>query len=304
MTSAEPLVTVGLPTYNRAQLLPRAIASVLAQSYQRVELVISDNASTDETESICREAMRQDGRIQYVRQPTNCGPIENFTEVVRRSSGELFMWLSDDDWLDAEYLSTCVALLTANQDVSAVCGRVRYVNHDTTAFFEDPVAILDSVPANRVLHYFRTVVRNGVFHSLMRRADAVSIPLENRFGSDWLFMGGMACLGKIRTSPDVCVHRSLGGASGSIKSLVDTLDLPKSAETHPWTKLGLTIALDIIWRNKAYRGLTMVGRLWLGIRAADAIWIRLPGPDWWWHYRSIRHRLDARLAGLSGNSHS
>src|SRR5438477_10082725 len=99
MTASTPLVSVGLPTYNRSALLSRAIASVLEQSYQNIELVISDNSSTDATESVCRDAQRRDRRVTYIRQLSNRGATENFRQVLKRSRGEFYMWLSDDDWL-------------------------------------------------------------------------------------------------------------------------------------------------------------------------------------------------------------
>src|SRR5262245_14062805 len=97
---SQPLVSIGLPTYNRASMLPRAIESVLAQTHANIELVLSDNASTDETETICREAQARDPRINYIRQAVNIGLIANFKFVLREARGAFFMWLSDDDWLE------------------------------------------------------------------------------------------------------------------------------------------------------------------------------------------------------------
>src|SRR5229473_2324672 len=106
MNSA-PLVTIGLPTYNRASELKRAVESVLAQDYSNLELVISDNASTDDTQLVCERFCAQDNRIRYIRQPTNRGAAANFHEVLQRAGGEFFMWLGDDDWLDSSYVAQC-----------------------------------------------------------------------------------------------------------------------------------------------------------------------------------------------------
>src|SRR2546422_495342 len=83
--SNKPLVSIGLPTYNRALTLRRAIESALTQDYPNIELVISDNASTDETEAICLEACRSDGRVKYLRQQNNHGAVTNFREVLKQS---------------------------------------------------------------------------------------------------------------------------------------------------------------------------------------------------------------------------
>src|SRR5438552_18501845 len=86
--SNKPLISIGLPTYNRSATLAKAIESVLSQDYRNIELLISDNASTDDTEAICLKVARQDKRVKYLRQQTNQGPVANFREVLRRSGGD------------------------------------------------------------------------------------------------------------------------------------------------------------------------------------------------------------------------
>ena len=96
-----PLVTIGIPTYRRPQLLRRAIASALAQDHGDVEVVISDNASGDDTDAVCREAVAADRRVRYVPQRENIGAVPNFLAALAAGTGSLFMWLGDDDWLEA-----------------------------------------------------------------------------------------------------------------------------------------------------------------------------------------------------------
>ncbi len=78
-------IAIGLPVYNGANFLAAAIDSILAQSYADFELVISDNASTDNTEEICRAYAQRDRRVRYVRQPTNVGAANNHNLLVRMS---------------------------------------------------------------------------------------------------------------------------------------------------------------------------------------------------------------------------
>src|SRR4051794_27303453 len=111
-----PLVSVGIPTFNRATVLKRAIESFLAQDYSNLELIISDNASPDETESVCEEYCARDTRVTYIRQRSNRGPRPNFLEVLHRARGPLFICLGDDDWLDSSYIRLCVQKLTENPD--------------------------------------------------------------------------------------------------------------------------------------------------------------------------------------------
>jgi glycosyltransferase involved in cell wall biosynthesis len=108
---AHPSVSIGLPVYNGAQFLAPAIESVLRQTYTDFELIISDNASEDETPEICRTYAGLDRRVRYYRQNSNAGAAANFNFVFGVAAGQFFKWHSSDDLLDAEYLEKTVGVL-------------------------------------------------------------------------------------------------------------------------------------------------------------------------------------------------
>jgi glycosyltransferase involved in cell wall biosynthesis len=108
------LVSVGLPVRNGATYIAEAIESILAQTLPNFELVISDNASTDATEEICRTYAAADERIRFFRQETNIGAAPNFNLVFHRSSGRYFKWAAHDDLIRPTYLERCVAALEAD----------------------------------------------------------------------------------------------------------------------------------------------------------------------------------------------
>jgi glycosyltransferase involved in cell wall biosynthesis len=117
MTERKGLVSIGLPVYNGARYLRPTLDALLAQTYERFELIISDNASTDETPGICREYTACDTRIQYHRNDTNLGQLANFKRVMDLARGEYFMLAADhDDW-DKEYISRCVEILDNDPSV-------------------------------------------------------------------------------------------------------------------------------------------------------------------------------------------
>ena len=97
MVSASPRLSVGLPVYNGETYIGQSIESLLGQSYEDFELIISDNASTDSTADICRHYGKQDPRIRYVRQPRNIGLSPNHNFVVQQARGEYFKWAAADD---------------------------------------------------------------------------------------------------------------------------------------------------------------------------------------------------------------
>ncbi len=107
-------VTVGLPVYNGSNYLGTAIESILGQTFSDFDLIISDNASTDATEQICREYANQDRRVRYVRQNTNLGAAGNHNVLVRMSETPYFKWAAHDDVLAPGFLATCVEALDQN----------------------------------------------------------------------------------------------------------------------------------------------------------------------------------------------
>jgi glycosyltransferase involved in cell wall biosynthesis len=111
-------ITVGIPTFNRADLLREAIESVLGQTYRNFRLIVSDNASTDETQAVV--ASVSDARLEYVRADKNIGMIGNFNRVIELTETEFLMLLPDDDRLYPDYLRSVVDVLQRNPRVGLV----------------------------------------------------------------------------------------------------------------------------------------------------------------------------------------
>lgn len=118
MGGNRPRVSVGLPVFNGEKYLAEALDSLLSQTFTDFELVLSDNASTDGTEDICRAYALKDDRIRYYRNDVNLGAAQNFNRVVELSVGEYFRWAAHDDLCAPEYLERCVAVL--DQDSSVI----------------------------------------------------------------------------------------------------------------------------------------------------------------------------------------
>ena len=101
-----PTMSIGMPTYNHSNLITRAIESLLNQSFHDFELIISDNASSDDTQIICQAYASRDPRIRYIRKPINIGAAANFEFVLKSARGIFFMWAASDDWWDQKFLET------------------------------------------------------------------------------------------------------------------------------------------------------------------------------------------------------
>jgi glycosyltransferase involved in cell wall biosynthesis len=112
-----PTVSIGMPVYNGADYIRFAIESLLAQTYSDFELLIVDNASTDDTAEICREYAGQDKRMKYIRNVSNIGAAANFSKTFKLSSGEYFKWAAHDDIHAPGYLQRCIEQFEKNEDL-------------------------------------------------------------------------------------------------------------------------------------------------------------------------------------------
>jgi len=110
-SAASAQVSVGLPVFNGEQFLEQCVDSILRQTHRNFELIISDNASTDRTESICRRYAERDSRIRYERQPRNRGVTWNFRHVALLAQGGYFLWMAHDDYLAPEYIERCLEFI-------------------------------------------------------------------------------------------------------------------------------------------------------------------------------------------------
>jgi len=106
-----PRVSIGLPVYNGERFLAESLESLLAQTYRDFELIISDNASNDRTEEICRAYAARDPRIRYYREESNHGMAWNFNRVFALARGEFFKWAAYDDLHAPTFLEQCIATL-------------------------------------------------------------------------------------------------------------------------------------------------------------------------------------------------
>ena len=263
------LVSIGIPTYNRASKLRRAAESVLAQTHADLELVISDNASTDGTAALCAELCAADARVRYLRSPANRGPTANFNVLYGAVQGEFAMMLSDDDWLDPNYVERCLEALAANRLSSLVCGRARYFDGEQVARPGALITLDQPDASRRVLDYLESVDENGLFYGLARRETLqAAAPLRNVLGNDWLLVAGLLMAGTAFTIETTWINRELGGTSADFRRLTATLGLPRSQARAPHVVIAWQVLAEILWRAPAFRSLAAGRRAVLAVRAA------------------------------------
>jgi glycosyltransferase involved in cell wall biosynthesis len=157
--TALPRVSIGLPVYNGERLLAESIEALLGQTHEDLELIISDNASTDGTADICRSYQKQDRRIRYIRQPHNIGLNPNHNFVITQARGELFKMASHDDLYARNLLQRCVEALDEYPQVVLAHSREAMIDDSgtITKLLEYSVA----VDSPRAPERFRSMLFDG-----------------------------------------------------------------------------------------------------------------------------------------------
>jgi len=205
---ATPTLSVGLPVFNGARWVADALDSILTQSFRDFELIIADNASTDDTEAICRRVAASDARVRYHRNSVNLGAHRNYDHVFALASGRYFKWATCSDMCLDGFFEKCVAVLEARPDVVLVYPRTLLVVappgvQPYAMEYEDRLNLEDDRPSTRFIHYLNRErinnVMNGIIRASTLRQTALNRPLP---GSDISMVAELALRGKFVEIPD------------------------------------------------------------------------------------------------------
>lgn len=194
----EPKVSIGIPVFNGAKTLTKTIEAAINQDYTNLEIIISDNCSTDETQAIAEAFQSKDSRIKYIRQEKNCGMNANFSKVFEYATGDFFMWAAHDDQHDLTFISKCLPLLLSNPESGLCVPRVR-------AYFHGEVTWVSSMKTftrigSKVKLYEETLKHFPAvgMYGLYRRSKVAKTQLWRNFtGADLVFVQDLVLHGDI-----------------------------------------------------------------------------------------------------------
>jgi glycosyltransferase involved in cell wall biosynthesis len=122
ITADGPLVTIGIPTLNRPEMLAKAVRSALEQDYKNIEVVVCDNASAPPARAAL-EPFLQDARLRYVYYDEHVGMVANWNRCFEMAKGDLWLCLSDDDWIEPSAVQKMVVRFKDGAVGMAVCSR-------------------------------------------------------------------------------------------------------------------------------------------------------------------------------------
>jgi glycosyltransferase involved in cell wall biosynthesis len=162
-----PRVSIGLPVYNGEVFLDDTLDSLLAQTFENFELIISDNASTDRTEAICRDYAARDARIRYERNAHNLGAAQNFNRTVACARGPYFKWAAHDDLCAPEFLQRCVEVLDRDPNVILCYAREVWIDQQSQPLSRhaDLLNFRAPTPAQRFKALHDVWYRRGYLHA-------------------------------------------------------------------------------------------------------------------------------------------
>jgi glycosyltransferase involved in cell wall biosynthesis len=250
-----PRVSIGMPVFNGEKYVEEALDSILKQTFSNFELIISDNASTDRTQTICLSYASKDPRVQYYRNETNIGAPENFNRVFNLSSGDYFRWATYDDLIAPEFLEKCVSVLDKDPSiVGCICktGRIDQ-NGNLVGYYNEKFLkkMASSKPHERFRDLLNMYYTTTPLYAVYRTRFFAQSQLHGSYiGADRNLVAELSLLGRIyeipqclffwRDHPDSYTTRFYG------RDLENTLDRLRREITW-WSKEGGTYCPH--WKN-------------------------------------------------------
>jgi glycosyltransferase involved in cell wall biosynthesis len=212
-----PRVTIGMPVRNGAATLIQAITSWTAQTYADFQLILSDNASTDETERVGREASAQDPRIRYIRQPTNLGLEGNFDFVLSQATTPYFTWAAADDVRSDDYLKLTVGFLDAHAEYTGATCPSRFDAGEFGALRMGDGSLEENCRFERVLQFFGPLHANARMYALWRTAALADLRFSSYryLAGDWTLVTTLLSRGKFKRLEEGAVILGSRGLSNS-----------------------------------------------------------------------------------------
>lgn len=294
--ATQPRLSIGLPVYNGGDYLAQSLDAILGQTFEDFEVVVSSNASTDDTDAIVGRYAAQDPRVRLIRQQRNVGAARNHDVVFRHSRGELFKWASADDLYARDLLERCVAVLDADPDVVLAHSWTAAIDEEGELLqaMEYPLAT-DSPAAAERLHSMLFggddvpgAIRADDFYGVIRSEVLRSVkPHGSHHHADQTFMADLALRGRFRQVPDWLYFRRHHGqraflANPTVHAWTANLD---PSRANRWRNPKARLYAEFVWAhadNIRRAPLTAAERRAclgvLGSWVTDRVRRRLPGP--------------------------
>lgn len=213
----EPLVTIGVPTFDRPAGLARTLESLRFQTWKNLEIVVSNNASTlPEVELVALDAMAKDSRVTLYSHQSNIGMMPNFSSLIFKGAGEFFMWAADDDRWEPFFIERCMHELMKDSSLIVCQMEAQYELEDGSLFpfFAEGRAFYDTFSGSRLerLQHLTANVFGNLVYGVFRREALIH---QGRPVTEWIgqtlneipMQILLAAKGGIRMLPEVGMYK-------------------------------------------------------------------------------------------------
>lgn len=212
MTTPGPKISVGMPVYNAGRYLAPAIESILCQSFSDLELVISDNVSTDGSYEVCREYAARDPRIRLVRSLANLGGPWNYNSVARLARAPYLKWASANDLIHVDFLKECARVLDQRPDCVLCYPRTRLFAEapEDGTDYEDGLDLQFDSAIERFAAVFQRLRLNNAMNGLIRRDALAHLGFMPLFeAGDISMIAELSLMGTFVEIPSVMLYRRM-----------------------------------------------------------------------------------------------
>lgn len=242
-----PLVSIGIPVRNGGRLLDEALKQIVSQTYRNIEIIISDNNSSDETAEICAKYQKIDSRIKYFHQKSDLSALENFRFVVEKASADYFMWAAHDDRHAINYVEVLLNKILQEDRASIVFPEVAIFNDFGTW---NSVAPIKYDPSCRQKDGFwkkiinRSYIRSGYLHiyGLIRRQLLLEYNwIDIDIGGDRAMLFYLSCRGDFIKVDGTCFYCYKPVIKKTVKERAEMVSY-KKLKPFPYTRLSWACA--------------------------------------------------------------
>jgi len=268
VANSKPLVSIGIPAYNRPEGLKRTLKSITGQTYKNLEIIVSDNCSPDpNVERIARDFEKLDNRIQYFRQMENTGAANNFRFVLGKARGEYFMWVADDDFVSEDFIWQAIQFFEEHSGYTIVSGIPFAITRRGTHRVNNGHSFTGKFGVLRVLQTYN-VKGMVVFYGLVNTAALRRIRLGSRFAEDRYNVASLAYMGKIKTLETMRLYRTYGRAknvSDSHRRMLESVGIRFRGVALARLMMATNASKDIFVQKEVYRGLSFPAKVLLAL---------------------------------------
>jgi glycosyltransferase involved in cell wall biosynthesis len=233
----EPIITIGLPTYNGEKTISRTIDSILSQTITNFKLIISDDGSTDSTLKICREYEKKDNRIRFIQKNKPHGWIWNFIFLAEKSDTKYFVWIAHDDYWKPNFIEKNIDVLETNPKIVCSISDIQLVGSNIKNYYsneKEDIIIKKFEFVRPITGTYNEKIRNIIefnwiinLYSIFRTEKLKASIIHNIFVSwDFALIMNVAKFGDLHVLDEVLAYRDTEGVT-AIKSIIDSLKTQK-----------------------------------------------------------------------------